>query len=89
MLPAVSPALPVGRLGIGQPSGREDNVGLVDELVAEPSDGDEVLRLMRILLHLLPEPFHVHVERLRITVIACTPNLFDEEVTSEQSPWTP
>ena len=37
-----------------------------------------------ILLHLLPDPLHVDVERLRIAEIACAPDLLDEEVAREE-----
>src|SRR5699024_10384621 len=54
--------------------GRDDRL----ELVAEPADGDDVLRTGGALLDLGAQPLDVHVEGLGVTDVVGTPHAVDE-----------
>ena len=57
-----------------RPEGRS-----VHELVPEAAHGDQVPRVVRIVLDLLADPLHVHVERLRVADVVGAPDLLDQE----------
>src|SRR6476646_10234247 len=57
-----------------------------DELVAEPTHREQMLRLVWIPFDLLPNPLHVHVERLRVSDIVFAPDPLDQELAGEQTP---
>src|SRR5262245_6628361 len=45
------------------------------ELVAEPTNGEEQLRLVGVVLDLLADPLHVDVERLGVAHVVVAPDL--------------
>src|SRR6478672_1660142 len=56
----------------------------VEEPVPEAAHGDQMLRTVRVAFDLLTEPFHVHVQGLRIAEVIGAPYLFDQEVTRQE-----
>src|SRR5439155_12909807 len=70
------------------PAGNAPSGSRVHEPVAQPSHREQVDGIVGILLHLLAQPLHVDVERLRVAEVVRAPDLGDHEVPREEPPFS-
>src|SRR3954452_21849822 len=60
-----------------------------DELVPEPTYGEQVLGLVWVPLDLLANPLDVHIERLGVADVVVAPDPLDQELTRQEAAGRP
>src|SRR6186997_2537146 len=65
---------------------RSRRTPLLPEPVADPAHGEQVLRLLRVLLQLLAQVADVDVDGARVAVVGVAPDVLEQGLAGEDAP---